>query len=327
MNRTSDLYKTDLFREQNTYTEHPRLSPKDPPDPVQEPEQEERGRVAASERNGPALNTEQNSRAGGDRTRRTEQPRNGKKGPPNLTKQKPDQECYGWARRLRKALLDNSRQVLDSLESCANQFRTLRDHDHQEIEPVLKWYCAHCGVEDLHKYKLPSITGGKQFRTQFGWIMERMYKFSPPKREPIPETKEGKDCFQRISGLRWPCAEQELLDAVHLSVRSFREFLSRFTTLHKHLQDGKVSLNREDRTRLLEFVQYVSGSFSSHPADFVEYWFRRIHKQKAGWDGWGGDLRKEVFSPDHELFQKMGYQWSMDYSNNGVAWQLFKGCF
>jgi hypothetical protein len=180
-----------------------------------------------------------------------------------------------------------------------------RIKDFPRIERAIK--CCETFVDCYKSKKLPHLDSIDDFckRKVFQWIEDKADLYLPTEVVLSPDAKE---ILERISDLAWP-QTQDLPFVVQTSLDNLRKFGKKADPLLKNPPEN-----------LAGFIENLSYCM---PPGFVEWWFRTLHEKNAGWDGWDGDLKREIFDFEHKRFQSWGRRQSIEYCGHSGKWDSY----
>lgn len=201
----------------------------------------------------------------------------------------------------------------------ARDFAKLRSVDglkKKHIRKVLDWYLLHLGEEYI-----PQAYSAKGFREKFEAIERAMLR--DQKRNPqLTISDLAKEIAGNCRNVNWPKgSDAKLPIAVQLSLDNFVKLHKAHSEYGKELE--KLSRNKSANISLCSF--WMTMSTELHNAkSFIMRWFTiYIHKRRAKWKDWNGDLVKDAFSKDHPFFQEIGKKLSNDFSGSLQHWKTY----
>jgi hypothetical protein len=202
----------------------------------------------------------------------------------------------------------------------ARDFAKLRNIDNVpkcRILRILNWYILHFG----EKY-ISQAYSAKSFRSKFDAIerQQARHQEKNPTANISDEAKEiAQDC---LVGVGWPAgAKQQLPLVIQLSLDNYKNFRKAHSAYGKKL--AKLPMNLSKNTTALRFWENI-GADLGYAKSFITRWFTSwIHKRRANWNEWDGNLVRDIFSKDHPVFLEWGRKQSSDFSGSVNYWNTY----
>ena len=188
-----------------------------------------------------------------------------------------------------------------SSSKWAEEFRLLKKTVHEDkVAAALVWFDANCQLPNL-----PPIESATSFRRHFNWLCQCMSK---DKRKKVEISADAQDVTQRLLKLTWTkVTNAEVATAVQLSLEAYDSFFQIVLSLVK-TRKQRTTPHKSD-WYLLFLESFVNG-YLVDSRHFVERWMTSIHQGFDRWEGWNGDLMAQVFSFQHQRFQRVARSWA-----------------
>jgi len=179
--------------------------------------------------------------------------------------------------------------------------RLVERYDKRTVTELIRWYCNNA----RDKYT-PIIWSATSLKTKFKQIQAAM-KRHETKNPQVKVGKEAKAIVKRLKNFRWPKGSAEQLPVVvQLSLQNYNSF-----------RNGISETKMGSRDKVL--AKYVL-SHLHRPSEFVYQWFENVFWNRESWDGWDGNLMRDVFTADSDKFVRECKSITGEYCTKPQRW-------
>lgn len=197
------------------------------------------------------------------------------------------------------------------IRGWAATFGYLQSYEHvppHRVKRALIWYRKHCGESMF----VPHIEDASSFRAKFGALEQAIKRQEAEHPAPVEVTPQAKRIVERLSTLTWPQGSRsQLPQVVQKSLEAYKEW------------KRKCLAAQPVPDKLRGFEEELLNMVFWHSSEFLEGWFRSVHKRVANWADWSGDLTHYTFAEDHVDFLKLGRAASERYSGSTKMWDRY----
>lgn len=169
------------------------------------------------------------------------------------------------------------------------------------VSKAVRWYVGN--HPDQIRLKL---IDGHEFRERFAVVQRRMEECQQ-KQVEIEDLL--KPVVKEVESWGWPKGKDNVPAACQLTLRASREFRGRLMSFY----EGQASKNVPH----VAFAGWLLEGGMPYNLNFVTDWMKRVFNRVKDWDGWHGDLIREVPQPGiaDKRFNEWGRSLAQDYGN------------